>query len=172
MVKGLQRMGLLRKIDFWLSLLIVLITIVLAIGRVLGWYSLGFFIGPFRASHWLSIIGSTYIAIATPAFSILKNRLQAKYETFVRFHVIGNLSAVLLVTIHFVSQVTRSAAPRLETGLALYVVMILLVVSGFLYRFRVIPRFNVGTNRLLHVGVALSFYILIGIHVLHGIGIL
>ena len=168
----MTRTGLLRKFDFWLSLLIILVTVVLAVGRVLDWYSLGFFIGPFRASHWLSIIGSSYIAIATPAFSILKNRLKAKYEALVKFHVLGNLSAVLLVTIHFMSQVTRSAPARLETGLALYIAMLLLVASGFLYRFRIIPRFNIGTNRLLHVGVALSFYILIGIHVLHGLGIL
>jgi len=168
----MTRTGSLRKFDFWLSLLIILVTLVLAVGRVFDWYSLGFFIGPFRASHWLSIIGSSYIAIATPAFSILKNRLKAKYEALVKFHVLGNLSAVLLVTIHFVSQVTRSAPARLETGLALYIAMLLLVASGFLYRFRIIPRFNIGTNRLLHVGVALSFYILIGIHVLHGLGIL
>lgn len=168
----MTRTGLLRKFDFWLSLLIILVTMVLAVGRVLDWYSLGFFVGPFRASHWLSIIGSSYIAIATPAFSILKNRLKAKYEALVKFHVLGNLSAVLLVTIHFVSQVTRSAPARLETGLALYIVMLLLVASGFLYRFRIVPRFNIGANRLLHVGIALSFYILIGIHVLHGLGIL
>jgi hypothetical protein len=164
---------LLRKIDFWLSLLIVLVTVVLAIGRVLNWYSLSFFIGPFRASHWLVIIGSTYIAVATLAFSILKRRFQARYEALAKFHVIGNLSAVLLVTIHFTSQVTRSAAnyPQLGTGLALYIAMLLLAVSGFLYRFRLLPRLDIGTNRLLHVGVALSFYILIGIHVLHGLGV-
>jgi hypothetical protein len=61
---------------------------------------------------------------------------------------------------------------RLETGLALYIVMLLLVSSGFLYRFRIIARFNLSTNRFVYVGVALSFYILIGIHVLHGLGIL
>jgi hypothetical protein len=174
MGKEKQRMGLLRKIDFWLSLLIIFVTVVLAIGRVLNWYSLGFFVGPFRASHWLVIIGSTYIAVATPAFSILKKRLQARYEALVKFHVIGNLSAVLLVTLHFISQVTRSAAnyPQLGNGLALYIVMLLLVVSGFLYRFRIIPHLNIGTNRFVHVGVALSFYILIGIHVLQGLGVL
>jgi uncharacterized membrane protein len=145
----------------------------LSIGRVLNWYSLSFFVGPFRASHWLVIIGSTYIAVATLAFSILKRRFQARYEALAKFHVIGNLSAVLLVTIHFTSQVTRSAAnyPQLGTGLALYIVMLLLVVSGFLYRFRLLPRLGIGTNRLLHVGVALSFYILIWIHVLHGLGV-
>src|SRR5512143_4017019 len=104
----MTRTGLLKKIEFWLLLLIILVTVILAVGRVLDWYSLGFFVGPFRASHWLVIVGATYIAIATPAFSILKSRPQAKYETLVRLHVIGNLSAVLLVTIHFVSQVTRS----------------------------------------------------------------
>jgi len=167
-------MGLLKRIDFLLFWFIVLVTVVLAIGRVLGWYSLGFFIGPFRASHWLVIIGSTYIVAATPAFSILKRRFQARYEALVKFHVIGNLSAVLLVTIHFASQLTRSASnyPQLGTGLALYIVMLLLVVSGFPYRYRILPRISIKTNRFIHVGVALSFYILIGIHVLHGIGIL
>ena len=165
-------MGL-RKIDFWLSLLIILVTVSLAIARVLNWYSLGFFIGPFRASHWLVIAGSTYIAIATPTFSILKRRLQARYKALVKFHVIGNLSAVLLVTIHFISQVTRSATnyPQLGTGLALYIIMLLLVASGFLYRFRILPPLSIGTNRFIHVSVALSFYILIGIHVLHGLGV-
>ena len=167
-------MGLLKRIDFLLFWFIVLVTVVLAIGRVLGWYSLGFFIGPFRASHWLGIIGSTYIAVATPAFSFLKRRFQARYEALAKFHVIGNLSAVLLVTIHFTSQLTRSASnyPQLGNGLALYIVMLLLVVSGFLYRFRILPRISTNTKRFVHVGVALSFYILIGIHVLHGIGIL
>jgi len=168
------KMRLLRRVDFGLFLAIVLAAIVLAIVRVLGWYSLGFFVGPFRASHWLSIIGSTYIAIATPAFSIPKRRYLSKYEVLVNFHVIGNLSAVLLVTVHFISQLTRSASnyPQLGTGLALYIVMLLLVGSGFLYRFRVLPRFSVSMNRLVHVSVAMSFYILIGIHALHGVGIL
>jgi len=168
----MTRTGLLRKIDFWISLLIILVTVFLAVGRVLDWYSLGFLVGPFRASHWLVIVGTTYIGIATPAFSILKNRPHAKYETLIQLHVIGNLSAVLLVTIHFASQVTRSTPARLETGLALYVVMLLLVVSGFMYRFRFLPRLSIGTNRLGHVGVALSFYMLIVIHILHGIGVL
>lgn len=168
----MQPMQLSKKIDLWIALLIILLTGVLVVGRVLNWYSLGFFVGPFRASHWLVLIGSAYVAIATPAFSILKKRFQSKYEPLVRFHVFGNLSAFLLVTIHFTSQVTRSAVPRLETGLALYIVMLLLVASGFLYRFRIIARFNLSTNRFVHAGVALSFYILIGIHVLHGLGIL
>ena len=167
-------LGLLRRIDFWVSVLIVFVTVVLAVGKVLSLYSLGFFVGPYRASHWLVIIGSIYIAVATLVFSILKKRFQTKYEALVGFHVIGNLSAVLLVTIHFMSQVTRSLSnyPQLGTGLALYVVMLLLVVSGFPYRFRFYPRLGLGTIRLLHVGAALSFYILIGIHVLHGVGIL
>ena len=157
-----------------LSLLIIFVTVVLAIGRVLNWYSLGFFVGPFRASHWLVIIGSTYIAVATPTFSILKRRFKARYESLIKFHVIGNLSAVLLVTIHFMNQVTRSASnyPQLGTGLAMYIVMLLLVASGFAYRFRIFPRLNIGTNRSAHVSVALSFYIIIAIHVLHGLGFL
>ena len=167
-------MVLLKKIDFWLALLIILLSAVLVVGRVLNWYSMGFFFGPFRVSHWLVIIGSTYVAIATLAFSILKKRFPSKYESLIKIHVIGNLSAFLLITIHFTSQVTRSAAsyPQLGTGLALYIIMLLLVTSGFLYRFRIIPRLNLGTNRFVHVGVALSFYILIGIHVLHGLGII
>lgn len=164
-------MVLLKKVEFSLALLLILLSAVLAVGRALNWYSLGFFVGSFRASHWLVLIGSTYIAIATLAFSILKKHFNSKYESLTRIHVFGNLSAFLLVTIHFTSQLTMSVAPRLETGLALYIVMLLLVASGFLYRFRIITRLSLGTNRFVHVGVALSFYILIGIHVLHGLGI-
>jgi len=165
---------LLKKIDFWLAILIIILSAVLVVGRVLNWYSLGFFLGPLRASHWLVIIGSTYVAIATIAVSILKKRFPSKYESLIKIHVIGNLSAFLLVTIHFTSQVTRSATsyPRLGTGLALYIAMLLLVSSGFLYRFRIFNRLSLGTNRFMHISVALSFYILIGIHVLHGLGIL
>ena len=167
-------MHLLKRADFWVSMIIVLITAALAIGKVLKWYSLSFFVGPFRANHWLVLVGATYIIIATPLFSIAKRHFQTKYEDLVKLHFIGNLSAFLLVTIHFASQLTRPVTnyPNLGTGLALYIVMMLLVVSGFFYRFQFVPRLSLNTNRLIHVGIALSFYILIGIHILHGLGIL
>src|SRR3990170_213088 len=39
-------------------------------------------------------------------------------------------------------------------------------------RFQVIPRLEASINRFMHVSVTLSFYILIVIHVLHGLEVL
>jgi hypothetical protein len=88
--------------------------------------------------------------------------------------VFGNLSAFILVSIHFSSQISRPAAfyPDLGTGLALFVSMILLVATGFSQRFGIVKNVKPQTNRVIHVGLALSFYIVIGIHILHGIGFL
>ena len=164
----------LKNFELWLLLLIILLTVFFVIGRILNWYSFGFFVGPLRLSHWLVLVGSLYVAFATPAFAISKRRFPKRYDALAGFHTIGNLSAFLLVSIHFTSQVTRPAAsyPELGEGLALYIVMLLLVASGFLYRFQIIPRLKPSINRFVHVSVALSFYIIIGIHILHGLGIL
>jgi hypothetical protein len=95
-------------------------------------------------------------------------------KALLRIHVYGNLLAFLLISIHFASQIARPAEffPDLGTGLALYVVMLLLTTTGFLQRFRIMPGLKLQSNRFFHVSVAVSFYILIGIHILHGVGII
>jgi len=140
----------------------------------LNWVSFGFFVGPFRASHWFVWIGALYIAFAVPIIAVSKRRFPNKFAALFRVHVFGNLAAFLLISLHFVGQITRSATsyPELGTGLALYIIMILLVATGFTHRFQLIPRIKAQTRKFVHVALSFSFYIIIGIHILHGLGFL
>jgi hypothetical protein len=140
----------------------------------LDWIHFGFFVGPFRASHWFVWIGTLYIAFAVPIIAMAKQRYPSKFLALFRVHVFGNLLAFLLISLHFASQIDRPAAfyPQLGTGLALYIIMMLLVATGFTHRFQLIPRIKSQTRRFVHVGLTFSFYIIIGIHILHGLGLL
>ena len=167
-------MKILRSLEFWASLSIIIATVCLMVVDNLGWIRFGFFLGPFRASHWFVWIGTLYIAFAVPIIAISKRRYPSRFTTLFRVHMFGNLLAFLLVSLHFAGQIGRPAAfyPRLGTGLALYIIMILLVATGFTHRFQLIPRIKSQTRRFVHVGLTFSFYTIIGIHILHGLGLL
>lgn len=139
----------------------------------------GFFVGPFRLNHWFVLIGTLYVAIAVPAIAsikrrALKNQLISRYAALTRVHVFGNLVAFLLISLHFIGQISRPAVvyPDLGTGLALYIIMILLVSTGFTHRFDLIPQIKAGTRIFVHIAFTFSFYTIIAIHVLHGLGYL
>jgi hypothetical protein len=163
--------------DFLIAISIVIIIVVLSFAtysRILG---LSFFEGPYRFSHWLTIIGSIYIAIATPVFAVLKRSPHPNLNRLYRFHIFGNLIFFGLITLHFASQISRSATsfPELGTGLALFIAMSLQVASGFTQRFRsqnpwYKKIFNVQGNRFFHASLIVVFYIVIIFHVLHGLG--
>jgi hypothetical protein len=121
----------------------------------------------FSLTHWIGWIGALFIAVTTPAQPIVK-RLYAKHmKTVLNMHMIGNLLAVLLVTIHFSHQVTRPATayPDLGTGIALYLSIILLVSTGFVMYSGIGQKFY---KQLLffHPGFALTFYIVLIVHIL------
>jgi hypothetical protein len=86
----------------------------------------------------------------------------------------GNLFAFALVSIHFTSEISRPAEyfPNLGTGLALYIALILLVATGIFQRFPLSLKIKIQTYRFLHTGAAVTFYLIIIIHILHGLGIL
>jgi hypothetical protein len=163
-----------KNIEFWTALSIIIATVILVVADSQNWIHLGYFVGPFRANHWLVWIGTVYIAVAVPIIAVLKKRLPQKYKTLFRVHVFGNLAAFLLVSLHFVAQVSRPAAfyPQLGTGLALYMIMVLLVFTGFTHRFQLIPQIKSQTRRFVHVGLTFAFYIVIVIHILHGLNII
>ena len=107
-----------------------------------------------------------------PIISMLKRRYLSKFVALFRVHVFGNLLAFLLISVHFAGQISRPAEfyPDLGTGLALYIIMLLLVATGFTHRFQLISRIKSQTRKFVHVGLSFSFYIIIGIHILHGLG--
>ncbi len=158
---------------FYIALLLVLVIIVLSVGNYLRWWDLHFYVGPFYSHHWLSIIGASYVAIITPLFSIMKRRSPQRYGGLLNLHIFGNLIAFLFVSIHFTQQMGRPAqfAPTLGTGLALYIILASMTITGFMYRFQLIGGL-LKSLRFIHVSLSLSFYIVVIIHVLHNTGVI
>jgi hypothetical protein len=124
-------------------------------------------------THWIGWIGTIYIAIATPAQPLIKRRTPIHLRKSLPIHMMGNLLAVLLVSIHFAHQITRSASnyPELGTGVVLYATMILLVATGAI-AFSGIAKGQVKKLHFLHASFALTFYTVIVVHILHGLSII
>lgn len=167
-------MKLARDLEFWSASALILVTVLLMIGAYLRWFQLSFFVGAFRFSHWLAWIGTSYIAIVVPAYYFLKRRYPKTLRALVRIHVFGNLLAFMLISVHFAQQIGRPRQfyPDLGTGLALYIVMLLLTSTGFFQRFKIVQSLRPHLNRFTHISITLSFYTIIGIHILQGLGVL
>jgi len=114
------------------------------------------------------------IAIYSPIYYVAKRKYPLKTKAFLRVHVFGNLFSFMLITVHFAQQISRPAAffPDLSTGLVLYIVMPILVATGYLYRFRVFKSIKPHVNRFLHVSLTITFYITIIVHILQGLSII
>ena len=168
---SVHKLIILKNKEFWLAFSVIIAAICLMIMVNLHWIRFVNLIGPFRVMHWFVWIGTLYIAFVVPTIAILKKRFPNRYMTLFRVHVFGNLFAFLLVSLHFASQISRPSTsyPQLGTGLALYIIMILLVATGFAHRFELIPQIKSQTRKFIHVGLTFSFYIIIGIHILHGL---
>ena len=165
--------SILRDAYFWLAIFLLLLTDIFFIGTFLDWFDFGFVLGPYRFNHWLGWIGFVFILIHVPFFVTMKRRYVNKIKLFLGIHVLGNLAAYLLISIHFASQISRSPQfyPDLGTGIALYIFMITLVTTGFLQRFGLLNKMR-KTWRFLHTSSVFGLFVIIGIHILHGIGIL
>jgi len=167
-------MSNLKKVEFFSAVLLIVTAASFFIAAYLDWIDFGVVIGSFRFNHWLVWVGALYIAFAVPVYALLKRRYAVGLRKLLGFHVFGNLTAFVLIAIHFSNQISRPAAfyPDLGTGLTMFVAMLLLVATGFSHRFGVVRRVSPQTHRLVHIGLALSFYLIIGIHILHGLGFL
>jgi len=159
--------------EFSLALIIIFATAGLMIADNLDLVNFGFSVGPFRLNHWFVWIGTIYIAFAVPLIAASKRSRPTLYKPLLRIHVFGNLIAFLLVSLHFVGQISRPAAsyPDLGTGIVLYAAMLLIVGTGFAQRFHLIPKIKPQTTRFVHTGSAVAFYLTIIVHILHGLGI-
>jgi len=160
--------------EFLLALLIVIVAASFMIAAYLHWINVSFFVGPLRFTHWLAIIGTSYIAIDTPAFVILKRFYPEKFKGLLRYHIFGNLLFFSLISIHFAAQIGRPVAfyPTLGTGLAIYIAMTLEVISGFAERFPLIKQIDHKTNQFIHASLVMVFFLVIIFHVLTALGIL
>jgi hypothetical protein len=128
---------MMRRLLFLVASVLVIITAIIVTLIALDIYRV-----PFRLVeilgvnypliHWIGWIGAVYIALTVPIYPIVKRRYPKYTRKVLNFHVVGNLLAVLLVSIHFTQQLTRppSNYPDLGTGIILYVSVILLVATG------------------------------------------
>ena len=92
-----------------------------------------------------------------------------------RIHVFSNLFAFSLVSIHFAQQMSSSFHPEDRTGLTTYIIVSILVITGFLNRFQLLGQGKVyppHRNRFLHISLTTAFYIVVIIHILHTLGFL
>lgn len=163
-----------KYISFLVALLIVFITFFLMGGVYFHVFNLHIYFGQFYYHHWFVWIGTLYIAFATPIYYLLKRQFPNRFKMYLNIHVFGNLLAFLLVSIHFTQQISRppQAYPSLGTGIALYIAMIVLVCTGFLLRFIKPKKLGIRSVRFIHTGVTLSFYLIIVVHILHGLNII
>ncbi len=84
----------------------------------------------------------------------------------------------MLISIHNIQQLSRPKEfyPDLRTSISLFIIMLVLVVTGFIYRFNLLSNytgFNEGIphfNRNLHVILTLSMYLILIVHILTNIG--
>jgi hypothetical protein len=165
-----------RKINWSLlaSTVILILTVFLMFAYYSRMFSFAALFGPLRIIHYVAFAGTLYIAFGVVLFSYLKRKKPNNYKTLVGIHGLGNLVAFLLISLHFAGQVGRPASfyPTFGTGLALYITMVILVSTGMLLRFRFAQSFSAATNRFVHSGLAFAFYIIILIHILHGLNII
>lgn len=160
-----------NSLSFLVTIIIVGVTLFFMVGVYLDVFGLYEVFEQFDLHHWLGAIGTTYLAIITPVYFFLKRRYSNHFKTLINFHMVGNLLAVLLISIHFALEIGRPLEefPRLGTGVVLYAATIALVGTGFLLRFR--PSKNTGGRsiRFVHTAVTLTFYFIIFVHILHGL---
>ena len=156
--------------EFWLSLAILLFTLLFSAVAYVRWYSLGFFVGSLFFVHWLGLAASVFITVLVPVYYVLKRRRPQKLKTLLRLHVFGNLFSFLLVSIHFAQNTGRLSGfiPRLEDGFVLFLVLSIIVATGMLERFGARHKIVKYTKPVHRYSVAV-FYLVMAVHVLQSL---
>jgi hypothetical protein len=172
-------MELIKNKIFLASSALLIITFFIIVFVLIDWIDTGFLIGPIRFSHWMVLIGSFIIAVYTPIFYFLKRLYPKRLKYLLNIHVFGFLFAFMFISIHFAGQIGRPQQfyPEIGEGIALFIIMILLVITGFIHRFQLIPKkagkyYKPHFNKFYHVSVTTAFYIVIIVHILINVDIL
>jgi len=158
------------SVQLWLAVITVIVAFLLGSLIYLDLLNTHFKIGEYFLHHWFSLTGTFFIALFTPIYYFLKRAYVTRFKALLVTHVFGNLISFLLISVHFAHQIGRPAQfyPDLGTGIVLYPSVILLVITGFLLRFK--PTKRARSLRFLHKSVTVTFYFVIVVHLLHGFG--
>jgi hypothetical protein len=149
--------------DLWGALAIILFTIYLLALTIVDKTTFSFTVGSFLFTHWMSLIGGFWIASVTPAYYILMHHRPNRIKSWIRIHTFGNLVAFMLISVHFTYWII--SVSFMGTGLALFIAVLALVVTGFLQRFNMM-RGSVVHIKFLHISMTTAFYLILIIHVL------
>ena len=178
------------RVTFLVNIGLLVAALVLSLATAFRWLDIRFRIGPYFVTHWLSWLGTLFIAGYTPIYYIIKRRRPHLLKYLLPIHMFGNLFSFIFISMHFTQQLTRPPQfyPDLGTGVILYPVMVILVFTGIIHRYQLLrgrgtrqqvsrePRHRLSRaphqNRFLHVSLSLTFYAVIGIHILHGLNFL
>jgi hypothetical protein len=106
-----------------------------------------------------------FIIIYVPIFVILKKRKPKVYPKLMKVHEIGFIVAFMLVSLHIGSQIRRVFPPEIGTGIAAYVSLLTLVVTGIMRRNQIFAT-RMGILRSVHLSMVISFFLVIVLHVI------
>ena len=162
-----------RTLEFWLTLLLLLVAVITSVAAYIFWYRLTFFVGSYLLIHWLGIIATTFIVVSIPIHYVIKRKRSQNFKRILKVHIIGNLVAFLLISIHFAQNIARLAeAPeRLGIGFVLYLVLSLIVATGIVERYQKNGKLLIYIKHI-HKYTALILYSVMLIHLLEGFNIL
>ena len=162
-----------RKLEFWLTLLLLLATIISSIAAYIFWYKLTFFIGSYLFIHWLSMVATAFVAVSIPIQYFLKRKRPQNFKKILQIHTFGNVIAFWLISIHFAQNVGRlaGALQRLGLGFAMYPVLSLIVATGMLERYQSNEKLS-KYIKIIHKYVVIIMYVLILLHILEALNIL
>ena len=155
--------------EFWLVTLIFLLTLHIATAESLGRLNFNYNILSTQLTHLLSIIGSSFIALYTPLYYFLKRKHRRLTKNLLKLHVFGNSISCMFVSIHVVARLIRLP---LGLGVLSYLFLLLLVLSGYIFRYGVLKPLKIfikdipHNNRYIHVSLTASFYITFLFHLL------
>ena len=147
-----------------LSFAAVAVGLMLAVLSYLGLIPLGYKLGPYWLNHWLGWLSMGLIVIYVPIFVILKKRKPEIYQKLMKTHEIGFIVAFMLVSLHIGSQIRRVFPPEIGTGIAAYVSLLTLVVTGIMRKNQILAK-RVATLRFVHLSMAVSFFLVIVLHI-------
>jgi len=154
-----------RYLSIWLSFAAVAVGLVLAVLSYLGLIPLGYKLGPFWLNHWLGWLSMGLIVIYVPIFVILKKRKPGIYQKLMKVHEIGFIVAFMLVSPHIGAQIRRVFPPEIGTGIAAYISLFALEVTGIMRKNQILAT-RMATLRLVHLSMAVSFFLVIVFHVI------
>jgi hypothetical protein len=154
----------------WLQMAIaaalVAAIVVLTAGIYSGWWDFTAVVGRYTVTHWLGWIGSGYLAVTIPMYSVLKRVFKIQSPRLVAAHVFSNLIAFGAISVHFAYRLgPLEFTIAFGTGLVMYLVLTGIVTAGLIKHFTTSVKLQ-NHMTFIHRGLSLSLIIELPIHIL------